>query len=104
MDGGEGGGGGEEEGKISPMCESIGHRPLRGRCPRGNQKKVVNNKADDAREGVVDIESLPLERGNQKKMVNNKADDAREGVVDIKSLPLEIVAKALDGQRYPLPL
>ena len=27
-DGGEGGGG-----EISPMCESIGHRPLRGRCP-----------------------------------------------------------------------
>ena len=33
MDGGEGG---EEggEGEISPMCESIGHRPLRGRCPK----------------------------------------------------------------------
>ena len=29
-----GGDGGEEGGgKISPMCESIGHRPLRGRCP-----------------------------------------------------------------------
>ena len=24
----------EEEGEISPMCESIGHRPLRGRCPK----------------------------------------------------------------------
>ena len=33
---GEGEGGeGEGEGKISPMCESIGHRPLRGRCPKG---------------------------------------------------------------------
>ena len=31
-----GGDGGEEGGgKISPMCESIGHRPLRGRCPKG---------------------------------------------------------------------
>ena len=35
----EGVDGGEEEeeggeGKISPMCESIGHRPLRGRCPK----------------------------------------------------------------------
>ena len=25
---------GEEGGKISPMCESIGHQPLRGRCPK----------------------------------------------------------------------
>ena len=24
----------EEEGEISPMCESISHRPLRGRCPK----------------------------------------------------------------------
>ena len=35
MDGGEGGG----EGKISPMCESIGHRPLRGRCPKRVKKE-----------------------------------------------------------------
>ena len=32
MDGGEGE---EGEGEISLMCESIGHRPLRGRCPKG---------------------------------------------------------------------
>ena len=25
----------EEEEKISYMCESIGHWPLRGRCPKG---------------------------------------------------------------------
>ena len=31
----EGGGGGEGgEGEIPPMCESIGHRPLRGHCPK----------------------------------------------------------------------
>ena len=24
----------EEEEKIPHMCESIGHRPLRGRCPK----------------------------------------------------------------------
>ena len=39
------GGGGEEEGKISPMCESIGHRPLRGRCPKmifGIRKKAMD--------------------------------------------------------------
>ena len=39
-----GGGDGEEEegeggGEISPMCESIGHRPLRGRCPKKERKK-----------------------------------------------------------------
>ena len=37
--GGWGGGGGtkkkkEEEEKIPDMCESIGHLPLRGRCPK----------------------------------------------------------------------
>ena len=38
-----GGGGGtkeekekkKKEEKIPHMCESIGHRPLRGRCPKG---------------------------------------------------------------------
>ena len=25
---------GEGEGEICPMCESIGHLPLRGRCPK----------------------------------------------------------------------
>ena len=25
----------EEKEKIPNMCESIGHRPLRGRCPKG---------------------------------------------------------------------
>ena len=28
-----------EEGEISPMCESIGHRPLWGRCPKGEEKE-----------------------------------------------------------------
>ena len=26
-----------KEEKISHMCESIGHRPLWGRCPKGDQ-------------------------------------------------------------------
>ena len=30
----EGEEGEEGEGEISPMCESIGHGPLRGRCPK----------------------------------------------------------------------
>ena len=25
----------EEKEKVSHMCESIGHRPFRGRCPKG---------------------------------------------------------------------
>ena len=38
---GEGGGG--EEGEISPMCESIGHQPLRGRCPKSGQTDRPTN-------------------------------------------------------------
>ena len=35
LKGGDGGGEeGGEEGEISPMCESIGHLPLQGRCPK----------------------------------------------------------------------
>ena len=29
----------KEEEKIPHMCESIGHRPLRGRCPKRKRKK-----------------------------------------------------------------
>ena len=39
MKGVDGGEEEEEEGKISPMCESIGHRPLRGRCPKSMKEK-----------------------------------------------------------------
>ena len=31
---------GEEEGEISPKCESIGHRPLRGRCPKKGTEEI----------------------------------------------------------------
>ena len=34
----------EEEEKISHMCESIGHRPLRGRCPKGSEKFALRTK------------------------------------------------------------
>ena len=34
-----GGGGTEEKEKEKiPLCESIGHRPLRGRCPKSRKK------------------------------------------------------------------
>ena len=36
---GEEGGEGEEEREISQMCESIGHRPLWGRCPKSKRFK-----------------------------------------------------------------
>ena len=37
---------GEEE-EISPMCESIGHQPLRGRCPkRGPTNRRTNRLTD----------------------------------------------------------
>ena len=43
--GGTYGGDGEEEeeegGEISPLCESIGHRPLRGRCPKRTKMNLA---------------------------------------------------------------
>ena len=41
VDGEREGGGKEEGGEISPMCESIGHPPLRGHCPKGKVIGVV---------------------------------------------------------------
>ena len=32
----------EEEEKIPHMCESLGHRPLWGRCPEGKGEKKTN--------------------------------------------------------------
>ena len=29
----------KEEEEKTPLCESIGHRPLRGRCPKRNRLK-----------------------------------------------------------------
>ena len=31
----------EEKEKIPHMCESIGHRPLRGRCPKKYDKNIL---------------------------------------------------------------
>ena len=33
----------EEEEKIPHMCESIGHRPLRGRCPAPPSTSTATN-------------------------------------------------------------
>ena len=60
----EGGGGGEreegeveegevEEGENPHMCESIGHRPLRGRCPkRGLSNQPTDRQPTDRHSGV----------------------------------------------------
>ena len=37
----------EEEEKIPHMCESIGHRPLRGHCPK--RGKSNNRRTEKAR-------------------------------------------------------
>ena len=37
----------EEEEKI-PLCESIGHRPLRGRCPKGGKPASDERKSEGA--------------------------------------------------------
>jgi len=37
--GGEGG-----EGNISRVCEFIGHRPLRGRCPKRMDEKNIEDE------------------------------------------------------------
>ena len=39
--GGDGGGGEEGVGENFSLCENIGHRPLRGRCP----KKHISEKS-----------------------------------------------------------
>ena len=46
-DQGDGGEGEEEGGEISPMCESIGHRPLRGRCPKKEHYKSYLHKLSE---------------------------------------------------------
>ena len=49
---GPGGGGGsekekEEEKEKIPLCESIGHRPLRGRCPKtGGEKAYFEEESE----------------------------------------------------------
>ena len=34
----------EEEKEKFPLCESIGHRPLRGRCPKTNMSVLAHQK------------------------------------------------------------
>ena len=43
----------EEKEKVSHMCESIGHRPLRGRCPKAGavMQKMPKNAKKARKEG-----------------------------------------------------
>ena len=44
----------EEKEKIPHMCESIGHRPLRDRCPNGDQlSDRPTNRPTDGHNGVL---------------------------------------------------
>ena len=40
----------EKEEKIPHMCESIGHRPLRGRCPKTGQDQKKDERREKAQE------------------------------------------------------
>ena len=46
----EQGGGEEEGGEISPMCERIGHRPLRVAAQKGKEGKTENEKEYESKE------------------------------------------------------
>ena len=57
---GEEGGGGEGGKEISPMCKSIGHRPLRGRCPK-KEREVRKQERKEKRK----VESVRLVGSNE---------------------------------------
>ena len=42
----------EEEKEKIPLCESIGHRPLRGRCPKAGKNGKKNKKTMQESMGV----------------------------------------------------
>ena len=93
-----GGGGTEEEEKEEveekekiPLCESIGHRPLRGRCP----VPTLYYNLDLPKQGTGTAGHLTLLRLFLSLHLFSPFPP---------SSPLrKIVAKASDGQRYPCP-
>ena len=58
----------EEEEKISHLCESIGHRLLRGRCPKGKKTK----KCKKAKKQRKDTELILLSRALNLLKAKNK--------------------------------
>ena len=61
MDGEGEGEEGEEGGEISPMCESIGHRPFRGRCPKGKGRKGGRKEGREEGKGKEGKENEQIE-------------------------------------------
>ena len=43
----------EKEEKIPHMCESIGHRPLRGRCPKTKARYTAEGNTRDVSLGKL---------------------------------------------------
>ena len=55
----------KEEEKIPHMCESIGHRPLRGRCPKRKNGRMA--RREECKKGKkVGIEGKKRERKEGK--------------------------------------
>ena len=73
----------KKEEKIPHMCESIGHRPLRGRCPKKKkrEKEEQQGKEQDRIHGYRS--RVWVGRGSDKKAVMHKppinAEKANQG-------------------------
>ena len=48
----------EEKEKIPHMCESIGHRPLRGRCPKALASAISLQPGGQCKPGRVEMPKL----------------------------------------------
>ena len=44
-----------EGGKIIPICENIGHRPLRGRCPKNKAGYMATDVACGWRGAIFEV-------------------------------------------------
>ena len=94
MDGEEGEGGGG--GKISPMCESIGHRPLWGRCPKGKEvgrDKDGKGSAEAAMAGK--LMKLQLENAATDRLRAARPPLIGASMVKTKGVSLTLISKCL---------
>ena len=80
----------KEKEKI-PLCESIGHRPLRGRCPKrinaGEFEKIDENKREMSLKDKYAIRQMKEgikwdpEKGNYRTPIPHK--DGRQATADV---------------------